>query len=122
MLVEPMAGDSLADNLNPVGRVYYACSTHICVPTSMNQEVGTALGAQAGEKRLADVVREGGFAQLPPGGRDAVQHGARSQTLSEHGRSGGTFLRAVPDNHCALMPAAWTALPTRSLRLLSCWP
>ncbi len=55
MLVEPAAGDSLADNLNPVGRVYYAGSTHICVPTSLNQEVGAALGAQAGEKRLSEV-------------------------------------------------------------------
>ncbi|MCF2521389.1 class I SAM-dependent methyltransferase [Bradyrhizobium sp. G127] len=64
MLVEPMAGDSLAENLNPVGRVYYASSTNICVPTSMNQEVGRALGAQAGEKRLADVIREGGFASV----------------------------------------------------------
>ena len=58
MLVEPMAGDSLADNLNPVGRVYYAGSTHICVPTALNQEVGLALGAQAGEKRIGEVVRE----------------------------------------------------------------
>ena len=64
MLVEPMAGDSLADNLNPVGRAYYAASTHICVPTSLNQEVGAALGAQAGEKRLGDVIREGGFGRF----------------------------------------------------------
>jgi len=61
MLIEPMAGDSLADNLNPVGRVYYASSTHICVPTSLNQEVGEALGAQAGPKRLGEVLRKGGF-------------------------------------------------------------
>ena len=64
MLVEPMAGDSLADNLNPVGRVYYAGSTHICVPTALNQEVGLALGAQAGAKRIGEVVRDGGFAQF----------------------------------------------------------
>ena len=64
MLVEPMAGDSLADNLNPVGRVYYAGSTHICVPTALNQEVGLALGAQAGEKRTSEVVREGGFSRV----------------------------------------------------------
>jgi len=64
MLVEPMAGDSLADNLNPVGRVYYAGSTHICVPTALNQEVGLALGAQAGEKRIGEVVRAGGFSQF----------------------------------------------------------
>jgi ubiquinone/menaquinone biosynthesis C-methylase UbiE len=64
MLIEPMAGDSLADNLNPVGRVYYAGSTHICVPTALNQEVGLALGAQAGEKRIGEVVRNGGFSQF----------------------------------------------------------
>ncbi len=64
MLVEPNAGDSLADNLNPVGRVYYAFSTSICVPASLNQEVGAALGAQAGEKRLGDVAREAGFSRF----------------------------------------------------------
>ena len=64
MLIEPAAGDSLADNLNPVGRIYYAGSTHICVPTALNQEVGLALGAQAGEKRIGEVVRAGGFSQF----------------------------------------------------------
>ena len=52
MIVEPMAGDKLEDNLNPIGRIYYAASTLVCVPTSLAQEVGTALGAQAGEARL----------------------------------------------------------------------
>ena len=64
MLVEPMAGDTLVENLNPVGRVYYAGSTHICVPTSLNQEVGAALGAQAGEKRLREVLSQGGFSHV----------------------------------------------------------
>ena len=64
MLVEPMAGDTLDQNLNPVGRVFYAFSTAICVPTSLNQEVATALGAQAGEKRLTQVLREGGFSRF----------------------------------------------------------
>lgn len=64
MLIEPMAGDRLEDNLNPVGRVYYAGSTHICVPTSLNQDVGAALGAQAGEKRLREVIRAGGFSRV----------------------------------------------------------
>jgi len=63
MLVEPAAGDSLADNLNPVGRVYYAGSTHICLPTSLNQEVALGLGAQAGAKRIGEVVAQGGFSQ-----------------------------------------------------------
>jgi ubiquinone/menaquinone biosynthesis C-methylase UbiE len=64
MLVEPMAGDSLADNLHPVGRVYYAASTNICVPTALNQEVGFALGAQAGERKISEVVRRGGFSRV----------------------------------------------------------
>jgi SAM-dependent methyltransferase len=64
MLVEPMAGDDLSANLNPVGRVYYAGSTHICVPTSLNQEVGAALGAQAGEQRLGEVLKKGGFSTV----------------------------------------------------------
>jgi hypothetical protein len=51
----------LEDNLNPVGRVYYAASTMICTPASMSQEVGLALGAQAGEARLRAVVTQGGF-------------------------------------------------------------
>ena len=61
MLVEPFANDELADNLNPVGRIYYAASTLICTPSSLDQDVGLALGAQAGEQRLADVAHEAGF-------------------------------------------------------------
>ncbi len=61
MIVEPMAGDRLEDNLNPVGRLYYAGSTMICVPTSLSQEVGAALGAQAGEAKLRAVITDGGF-------------------------------------------------------------
>ena len=61
MIVEPMAGDRLEDNLNPVGRIYYAGSTMVCVPTSLSQEVGAALGAQAGEAKLREVITAGGF-------------------------------------------------------------
>ncbi len=61
MIVEPMAGDRLEDNLNPVGRLYYAGSTMVCVPTSLSQEVGAALGAQAGEAKLRAVITDGGF-------------------------------------------------------------
>ena len=64
MLIEPMAGDALEDNLNPVGRVYYAFSTSVCVPASLGQDVGAALGAQAGEARLAEVIRAGGFSRF----------------------------------------------------------
>jgi len=64
MIVEPIAGDSLEQNLNPIGRLYYAASTMVCIPTSLSQEVGAALGAQAGEARLRDVITAGGFATV----------------------------------------------------------
>lgn len=64
MVVEPMAGDALDDNINLVGRIYYSASTMICIPTSLAQETGLALGAQAGEKRIAEVIRSGGFRQV----------------------------------------------------------
>ena len=66
MLVEPQAGDSLADNLNPVGRCFYSFSASICVPASLGQEVGAARGAQAGEKRLTETMRQGGFTKVRP--------------------------------------------------------
>jgi SAM-dependent methyltransferase len=64
MIVEPFANDLLEENLNPVGRIYYAASTMICTPASLSQEVGMGLGAQAGEARLRDVVTKGGFTRF----------------------------------------------------------
>ena len=61
MIVEPFANDQLKDNLNPVGRVYYSFSTLLCTPCSRSQEVGLCLGAQAGERRIKDVVSAAGF-------------------------------------------------------------
>jgi SAM-dependent methyltransferase len=61
MLVEPFANDRLSDNLNPVGRMYYAASTLICTPSSLDQEVGAGLGAQAGERRLAQIASDAGL-------------------------------------------------------------
>ena len=61
MIVEPFAGDRVEENLNPVGRLFYGASTTVCTPCSLDQEVGLALGAQAGEARLAEVIRQGGF-------------------------------------------------------------
>ena len=61
MVVEPMAGDKIEDNLHPRGRIFYAASTMVCVPTSLSQEVGAALGAQAGEAKLREVITAGGF-------------------------------------------------------------
>ena len=64
MLVEPMAGDSLEENLNLLSGIFYGFSTTICVPTSKAQDVGLALGAQAGEARLTEVLNEAGFTQV----------------------------------------------------------
>ena len=64
MIVEPYANDELGDNLNPVGRVYYSFSTLLCTPCSRSQEVGECLGAQAGEKRIREVVLAAGFTRF----------------------------------------------------------
>jgi SAM-dependent methyltransferase len=64
MIVEPKAGDRVEDNLNPVGRAYYGFSTLLCTPASLSQDVGLALGAQAGPARIRDVVSAGGFTRF----------------------------------------------------------
>ncbi|HVN21835.1 MAG TPA: methyltransferase domain-containing protein [Dongiaceae bacterium] len=64
MIVEPFANDELKDNLNPVGRVYYSFSTLLCTPCSRSQEVALCLGAQAGEKRIREVVTSAGFSRF----------------------------------------------------------
>jgi SAM-dependent methyltransferase len=64
MLVEPFAGDGLEENLHPLGQIYYAFSTLVCVPASKSQEVGLGLGAQAGQRRLTEVLNAGGFSRV----------------------------------------------------------
>jgi SAM-dependent methyltransferase len=64
MIVEPAAGDRVEDNLNPIGRAYYGFSTLLCTPASLSQDVGLALGAQAGEARIRDVVVSGGLTRF----------------------------------------------------------
>jgi SAM-dependent methyltransferase len=64
MLIEPYANDDLTDNLNPVGAAYYGFSTLLCTPSSLSQDEGTALGAQAGESRLREIVTSAGFTTL----------------------------------------------------------
>jgi SAM-dependent methyltransferase len=64
LLVEPFANDRVEDNLNPVGRIFYSASAQICTPASRSQEVGLALGAQAGEARLAEVIKAAGFTRF----------------------------------------------------------
>ena len=90
MIVEPMAGDRVEDNLNPVGRAFYGFSTFLCTPASLSQEVGLALGAQAGEARIGEVVMEGGFTHFRRAARDAVQPRVRSAAVS----------------HCAIVSAS----------------
>src|SRR5262245_37848354 len=64
LLVEPFANDQVEANLNPVGRIFYSVSTLVCTPASLSQEVGLALGAQAGEARLRAVLEEAGFTRI----------------------------------------------------------
>jgi SAM-dependent methyltransferase len=64
MVVEPMAGDRIGDNLNPVGRLYYGFSTLVCTPGSLSQPGRAALGTQAGEERLREVLLAGGFSSV----------------------------------------------------------
>ncbi len=64
MIVEPRAGDHVEDNLNPVGRLYYASSTMICTPASLAQDGRMALGSQAGPARLEEVIRAAGFTRV----------------------------------------------------------
>ncbi len=64
LLVEPFANDDLADNLNPIGRVFYSVSTLVCTPASLSQEVGAGLGAQAGEGKLKEVADTAGFSSF----------------------------------------------------------
>ena len=71
LIVEPIAGDSVEQNLNPVGRAYYAFSTFLCTPNSLSQDVGLALGAQAGQERIHDVVTAAGFTRFRKVGETA---------------------------------------------------
>jgi SAM-dependent methyltransferase len=64
MIVEPIAADRPEENMNPVGRLYYNASTMICVPTSLDQEIGEGLGAQAGQAKISEIVTGGGFSQV----------------------------------------------------------
>ena len=64
MIVEPLAGDKLSENLNLLSGIFYGFSTMVCLPTSKSQEVGLCLGAQAGENRLTEVLIDAGFGRV----------------------------------------------------------
>jgi 2-polyprenyl-3-methyl-5-hydroxy-6-metoxy-1,4-benzoquinol methylase len=72
MLMEPLAGDATEDNFGPVGRLAYGFSTMACVPVSLSQEVGMALGAQAGQRKLTEVIKAGGFGRVRRAAETAV--------------------------------------------------
>ena len=85
MVVEPFAGDSLEDNLNPVGRLFYAASTVVCTPSSLSQEVALGLGAQAGPKRMEEIMREAGLQPRARRDPDPVQPDLRGPTVKGWG-------------------------------------
>ena len=64
LLVEPMAGDSVAANLNPIGRLFYSASTLVCTPSARSQPGGWALGAQATDEQLRSITAQGGFSRF----------------------------------------------------------
>ena len=103
MVVEPAAGDHVEDNLNPVGRAYYGFSTLLCTPASLSQDVGLALGTQAGPARIRDVATAGRLHPVPVGGADAVQPCARGPALT---RSPRRRSRRRPSSE---RPPVWTA-------------
>ena len=81
MLVEPFAGDAVSDNVGPIGRLYYSASTTLCVPHSRSEDIGLALGAQAGPARLAAVLEEAGFRCIRTAYETPVQHRPRGPAL-----------------------------------------
>ena len=82
LLVEPFAGDTVQENLNPIGRMYYGFSTMCCTPGSLSQPGRAGLGTQAGQAAIAAVLGEAGFGVGAARGRDAAQSGAGSASMS----------------------------------------
>ena len=82
LIVEPYAGDAVSDNLNPLGRMYYSASSFLCVPNGLSQPGGYSLGAQAGERRIRQVVTDAGIHPLSPGRGNPVQPRVRGPALA----------------------------------------
>jgi SAM-dependent methyltransferase len=107
IVVEPFAGDAVPENRGPVARMYYAGSTVLCLPHSRSEEVGLALGAQAGPARLAAVLEEARLRFRPDRAPDAVQHGSRgapliwsSAAFSSSSTTGTPPSRRMPASRC----------------------
>jgi SAM-dependent methyltransferase len=114
MIVEPFANDRLEDNLNPIGRVFYTASTLICTPASRAQEVGLALGAQAGEARLHNVAEQGGFTHFRRATGNAVQPHFGSAGL--RAASQATAIGAHASQIAAICRASVPQQPPRMVR------
>ena len=82
MVVEPMAGDRVEDNLNTVGRAYYGFSTLLCTPASLSQDVGLALGTQAGPAKIRDVSTAAGFTAFRTAATHPVQQRVRGPPVT----------------------------------------
>ena len=89
MIVEPHAGDRIEENLNPVGRAYYGFSTLLCTPASLSQDVGLALGAQAGQARIGEVVGAGGFTRFRRAAERTFQPHVRGASVTAPARPAG---------------------------------
>ena len=88
MVVEPRAGDRVADNLNPVGRAYYGFSTFVCVPNARSQPGGYSLGAQAGEAAVRQIATDAGFTRFRRVGADATEQRLRGTTVGGKSHAG----------------------------------
>jgi hypothetical protein len=100
MIVEPAAGDRLEDNLNPVSRMYFAGSTMCCIPTSLDQPVGAAFGAQAGFAKLSSAITQGGFTKVRKATETPVQYGSPSECLERRASSSASCGSARSDRSC----------------------
>jgi hypothetical protein len=94
LLVEPYAADAVEDNLNPVGRLYYSASTFLCVPNGLSQPGGYALGAQAGESAVSQVITDAGFTRFRRAA-DPVQHGLRGPAVGRRPTRDHTVRRSM---------------------------
>ena len=111
LIVEPFANDALADNLNPVGKLYYAASTMVCTPASLSQEVGLGLGAQAGETRLATRGRRGRLHPLPACHRDPLQPHPGGATVAGSAATADRFTHSAGAPACS--GGTWTRTAAR---------
>ena len=116
MIVEPMAGDRVEDNLNPVGRTYYGFSTLLCTPASLSQDVALALGTQAGPARIREITEAAGSRSSAAPRRRRSTGSWRSGGSGTAGRGQGRRAVTTQARESKSTPAAvrWAAMRSRS--------